>query len=304
MEHTYLNFQIHHLSEIEENKQIDSLITISIMNYAKDYLKKYDPGDVSRQIAYLWYRNPEGLPRGIFDKISAGNHEKYDYAFHNQDYYGFDSQGAFNPVDEINALAAMFEADKELLRECETVYQFYTSAHILGIKPGYLGRWEKYRFIDISTHKCREGAAIYAAIRKDLIFDAMEGRIPLDLFRLAVAVRSVLGRNSVWKKTYKSVLLPRMFGCRNEKETEGLTGALKIEYQAGQRRRYWDNLMKACVDRGLFYMVPGRGYYVSVKLNTEQLVEAVAEYQIEKKKKQETPKQMLQRKRKELEYEF
>jgi hypothetical protein len=97
----------------------------------------------------------------------------------------------------------------------------------------------------IGTVKERD---IYTSIKSEYMFDALNGKFPFRLLLLLASVKSVIGKKN-FTKTYKTVLLQRMYGHPNE-----LT------------RYRFNKMISQAKDRGLFTMIPTRrGYFVSTK---------------------------------------
>ena len=132
-----------------------------------------------------------------------------------------------------------------------------------------------------------------AGIDIDLLFDARDGKIDKNVFRLFVACRSLTGKKSPIKHTCHAEVIQRMFGYKNNEPFERYLEKNKDAYEEYKylNKRYPINkLYKNLINRGLVSKIspPGRGYYIATKLSFEQLVNGVKKIIVKKELKKRT----------------
>jgi hypothetical protein len=130
-----------------------------------------------------------------------------------------------------------------------------------------------------------------ASIRIDWLEDAKNGKISFDLFRLIVAIKSIIGKKN-FAKTYKNVLIYRILGCKFK---DAITPEMKEDFEFWNRRRQFNKLMNTAVNRGFLQRLSSkgsRGFYISTKYKTgKDLQEAI----IAKQEKWESKKEEMER---------
>ena len=98
---------------------------------------------------------------------------------------------------------------------------------------------------------------IYTSVKTSYLFDARNNGLQFELLLLVAAVKSVIGFKRNFTKTYREVLIRRMYGCDKP-----------------INRYQFNKLIDHATSRGLFTLIPaGRGYYVSIRYKVDELKE-------------------------------
>ena len=108
--------------------------------------------------------------------------------------------------------------------------------------------------------------------------DAISGKIPFQQFLLLASVKWVIKLKGNFTKTNKKALIRGMYGK-----------------PVNMTRYKFDKLILGAFNRGLFTKIPaGRGYYVSIRYNVEELTAHIKE-KVEKKMEKENAAKMAGR---------
>jgi len=266
----YINFPLGFIAGIDK-KRAEMIFSWSILNMAKTIRPDNDEV-VAREMAYIFLRNDKRMSQDLWEQFDEDIRETSHFC--PDDFMAFESDGTFTGGAVYDFVLSELQKNEAFKSDCVELFQHEKAMDVLGITgPTLDSRKKMYGKLN-KIH--REGDAI-VSINKNLLFDYRDGKLPEDMFRLICAVKSVIGMRN-FNKTYKSVLLSRMFGAKNQ---EILDKVLQDEETRGKyeflmRRRQFDSLLNRAVDRGLFTIIPAsRGYFVSTRYDEEKLQEQI-----------------------------
>ena len=266
----YFNFPLCFLQTID-NEGLNKICGWAIMNYSKTI--KYEMTEVARQTVYSYYRRWDMLTYKLKDKFNAmvedGRLEP------DEDYNGFAGDTFVPESGEIEAILKEFKEDPEFKKSCIEFYKHLQVKKILNITGGSIeNNYNDFETLNSFLHEFEHtyGSDAWTSVKTSYLFDARDGKLPIDLFRLVCAVKSVIGKRN-FNKTYKNVILRRMFGA---KKPDLMQPEDKENYEFLSRRRQWNNLIDKAEQRNLLTFIPAnRGYFVSIKYNNEKLRDEV-----------------------------
>jgi hypothetical protein len=292
MKEKYLNFPLCMMKKVNNSSDLAAIINFAIVHYAKQM--EYTAEAVAKHIAYLFYRKSDELDGSfIYELEQIG--EETGMAFANYDYFGFDNNGNFEPDDEIIELKKLFKKDNERFIDCINIYKIRAAAKQLEIEPRKTtamlqSYYELNNFLE--TQEQKYGIDAWVSIRKDFVFDAAKNKIPMDQFRLMVAVKSLL-RKKNFTRTYKGAILDRMFGAKTKESAKDLSSKHinLINYYSIRYR--FDKLRNDTQERGLATFLPSldrRGFYIMFGYNPEKLTQLIMEKIPRKEVKQRNKK--------------
>jgi len=198
--------------------------------------------------------------------------------------------GELRPGKELDAILKKMSVNDTFKHLCIELYFEKLTNDILGVyHHDFEGFWRKNKH-----HKTSAKVPI-VSIRTDWVFDTREGKIPLDLFRIVCAIRSIVGR-SEFSKTNKKLITSRMFGLRNYKAIQTLSDQEKAEREYYMNRYRFNRLINRAVERGFVAKIPaGRGFYVSSNPDMKLLEKNVMQSIDRKKNKQNIEKDAARR---------
>lgn len=272
----YFNFPLCFLQMIDnENQALNKICNWAIVKYSKTI--DYDTTAVAKQIVYMFYRQRDNLLYQIEKKINEMI-ENEDFII-DEDYNGFNFDGGnFEPENgEVEALVKEFKEDPEFKDYCFKQCQYMQVKNILNldIKKGSIeNAFEIFKELNsfLNEFERTNGGDVWTSVKTTYLFDARDGQLPVDLFRLVCAVKSIIGKRN-FNKTYKKIILSRMFGAKKE---HLIPPENKDEYNKLSRRRQWNNLIDKAEQRNLLTFIPAnRGYFVSIKYSDEKLRDEV-----------------------------
>jgi len=270
--HKYFNFPLCFLQAIDhEKKALNKICGWAIVNYSKTI--KYEIAEVARQTVYSYYRRWSDLTYKLKDKfhdmMKDGRIET------DEDYNGFAGDTFVPESGEIEAILKEFKEDPEFKKSCIEFYQHLQVKKILNITGGSIeNNYNDFETLNSFLHEfeASNGRDAWTSVKTSYLFDARDGQLPIDLFRLVCAVKSIIGKRN-FNKTYKNVVLSRMFGA---KKPDLMQPDDKEKYDKLSRRRQWNNLIDKAEQRTLLTFIPAsRGYFVSIKYNSEKLRDEV-----------------------------
>lgn len=280
----YFNFPLCFLELIsKEGKQsaLNEICAWAIVNYGKTI--NYTPPDIAKQIVYLYYRHKDKLMFDIgYDIDTMVENEEF---FIDPDYEGF-YRDTFDPQNgEVEALLEIFDKDLEFKANCFRQCQHLQAKKILNITGGSVVKdYINYKKLNtfLNEFEAVNGRDAWTSVKTSYLFDARDGKLPINLFRLVCAVKSIIGKRN-FSKTYKNVVLHRMFGA---KKTELLSDESKKEFEILTRRRQWYKLIRTAEKRKLVTFVPApKGYFVSMIYGDEKLRKEILKRTVKAKPK-------------------
>lgn len=284
----YFNFPLCFLQLIKTGKQaLEDICNWAIINYSQKIKYSSDiPGaellNVAKQAIYRFYHDDaiSSIETKFCQLISTDKFE------HDEVYQGFAPDGKFDPGN-VQAILNEFENDQEFKEDCILQYQHDQALSILNVEGSNIeSRLKRYNELQEFYYSfiTNNGPDAWTSVKTTYLFDARDGKLPVDLFRLVAAVKSIIRKRN-FCQTYKVVILRRMFGCKGIKEFNSLHG--NVEDLPLFKRKTWDKLLRTAEQRNLLtYLPTTRGYYVSIKYDEEKLrKEATAKLKQFSKKK-------------------
>lgn len=273
----YFNFPLNFLRNLD-NDRLEMICGWSIMDYSKRVT--YDIKEVARQVIYANYRHWSDLPYNI--KNTLYDMEENERIELDDQYNGFDTKANFDPQNgECEAILKEFETDNEFRDNCISFYQWLQTRKILNIVGGDFDKnCKDYDTLNTTLNEFESvnGNDVRTGVNIQYLFDASEARkqiLPINFFRLVCAVSSIIGARN-FNKTYKSVILSRMFGAKHpdlilpeDKERYDFLFSMK-------KRRQWRNLLSQAEHRKLITYIPAnKGYFVAIKYDYKQLISEI-----------------------------
>ena len=262
----YFNFPLCFLQGIHESSQhIGDICRWCIINYAQTINYKLE--DVARQTMYLYYRQEDALlykvRRHLEDMV---NDEKLDI---DEDYQGF-SGPEFFPETEIEQLLQEYNSDSDFKKSCVQQYQYGQAKKLLNISGGdiqtVIASYQKLNEF-LAQFENGHGKDGYTSIQTGVLLDARDGKIPVDMFALLAAVKSIIGRRN-FNKTSRGVIVSRMIGAKSTAVLAELLAdpILQAQYSKYDNRYRFNKLMERTIMRGFLLKIPaGRGFFISTR---------------------------------------
>jgi hypothetical protein len=274
MEH-YFNFPLSLLQSIRNDTDKDGLLNIimfSTMNFSEQISFKKEA--VAKQILYLNYRLPSFLTGEVRNYlVSMCNEGRLEY---DEDYNGFRGD-TFNPEPEMEGLLPEFDSNESFYEKCTRIYKEHQAFSLLNVNPELITHFrDNFNHVQkkLEEFELKYGPDAWTSVSNKLIFDCYKGTILMDYFRLVSSVKSVIGKRN-YNGTYKSVLICRMFGCKNNTILNQFiirNPELKGQHDLLTRRRQWEKLINTAMEKKyITHYCTGRKFFVSITMTEDEL---------------------------------
>jgi hypothetical protein len=289
-ETTYFQFPLCLLQSVLKDKEegVNLIISYSIVNRA--FKTNYAIKDVSRQLMYDYYRNPDSLKKSL--KYGLNKYVKEGILTLDEDYNGFNGS-SFDPKENMQELGAIYNQDNSFKQDAIFHYQLHCAAKLHNVKLGSaettLSRYYTAKE-HIESHEATFGADPMPGIVTRFIFDVRDKKNYDEIIALCAltAIRSVIGPYN-YAATHKSVIAMRMIGAKNKKALEAIlnnpANKQAIELYGKYMKRYpMDKMLEKLQTRKFLHskISVGRRIYVSAKLNMQELEKAIIDERAKK----------------------
>jgi hypothetical protein len=220
----YIQFPLCLLMETYRNKQsgLDLILDFGVVHFAKSF--KYDMASVGVQLMYCYYKDQKIIPCDLLKTMEK--YIKADMLSVDSDYSGF-CAGAFDPLDYTEELLGLFESDQTFKESAILLYQIRQAAseEFLSINlrsiDGALDRYKRGIALK-QNFESQFGADVMPGIKVEQIIQYRDSDQNMDIFRVYVGIKSLIGRNT-FATANKPVILSRMIGCKSKAAFEYFT---------------------------------------------------------------------------------
>ena len=286
-QYAYIMFPIHYLKFTAEgrertNEKLDNLIDWAIVFYMQS-LEKDVPDSIARQVCYDYYRNTDSLDFRLKTELDALAEEDEISCPEEADCF---QHGEFVADEEIEVIKDLKLNDEIFDNLCLVHYLKHMIEKHLRIQKNPEALYALY--CQYNVHQNPEKNVPLVSLKHTWIFDTLAGKIPLELFRLICATRSIIGKKP-YAITHRAMIVSRMFGLRSPKDVHTLDEKQREYYEYYKKRYPFNKLLDRAISRGFLTKISAhRGYYISKDLQASQLE---AEIMKSLNKKQEKKKQ-------------
>jgi len=290
----YIQFPLHLIDSIPE--KLTEIIRYGIVRYGSTFsIKRHD---VFRQIVYLYYKDelPYVLSGEINSLINAG------LFTNNGDYAGFDSEGHFDPDENIDELIESWNERPDLYKLCVQVYQIHLATDSLNLTDyRYLDVICDYNTINVQVQKFEKkyGNDALTSISLKMAFDYRDndkGYSEIELLKAFLAIKSLQGKAKLCE-TNKAAIIMRMTGARSKEvlKEKSKTNINKRLIEKFNKRYHIDKLLTDLrICRFIQSKLPNnRSLFISTSLNDRELAKAA--FELIKRKEQKTQKSIIKK---------
>jgi hypothetical protein len=263
---------------------LDKLIDSAIVFYLQS-LEKNVPDSIARQVCYDYYRHNGSLDYRLkielnklaeMGKIPLPEEEN---CFQNNEFLA---------DEEIEVIKDTMLNDEVFENRSLVHYLKHIIKKQLGIQYDPETFYTLYCQYNINQQP--ENNVPLVSLKTTWVFDTMEGKLPLELFRLICATRSIVGKKR-FAITHSAMIVSRMFGLRSPKEVHTLDEKQRKYYEYYRKRYPFNKLLDKAIHRGFLTKIPAnRGFYISKDLQTNQLETEVMKSQNKKQEKKKKEK--------------
>jgi hypothetical protein len=285
----YLMFPIYYLKFTSESREetyekLAKLIEWAIVFYMQS-LEKDVPNSIARQVCYDYYRNTDSLDYRVKTKLDALAEEdeiswpeEADCFQHNE----------FVADEEIEVIEDAMLNDEVFGNLCLVHYLKHMIKYQLRIQYDSEALYALY--CQYNANKKPEKSVPLVSLNTHWVFDTKEGKIPLELFRLICAARSIIGKKR-YAITHRAMIVSRMFGLRSPRDVHTLDEKQREYYEYYNKRYPFNKLFDKAIHRGFLTKISAyRGYYISKDLQVDQLEAEIMKSLNRKQKKKKQAK--------------
>lgn len=290
----YIQFPLHLIDSIPE--KLKEILAYGIVRYGSLFSVKRH--DVFRQIVYLHYKN--NLPYDIMIEIKSLINSKL--FTDNSDYNGFDSEGDFDPDENIEELDYAWSENLPLCNQCVQVYQTHLAADSLGISiSSYEHTLHYWKSINAQVEKfeSKYGKDALTSISTDMAFDYRDndkGYYEIELLKAFLAIKSLQGKAKLCE-TNKAAIIMRMAGSKSKDvlKEKSKTSINKRLIEKFNKRYHIDKLLTDLRICGFIQskLPNNRSLFISTSLNDKELAKAA--FELIKRKEQKTQKATIKK---------
>jgi hypothetical protein len=262
--------QFYPYNKEEKLKKLEHIRNWAIMNFL-DLANKNNKKNIARQVFYDYLRNRESINYQLKMQVRAMiTQKKIPRPDKKRFFYGDE----FNANKAIEPIIERMTCEDNFYMHCFNHYLKHMIKSNLGIK------YDSEDLFALSINYLNHNTDLVAnspraSIKYEWIIDTINGKIPLELFRMICAIRSIVGKKK-FAITNRKMIVSRMFGLRSSKFTYNLGKKESEQYSYYTKRYPFDKLMNNAADRGFFAKIPAhRGYYISKELTTDELATKV-----------------------------
>jgi len=287
MKYKYLQFPVSFMQEIikDRKKGLNACIDFGLGHFA--LAQQVQTHDVARQVVYSFYRDGRELPIEVLSALAEA--EENGEFTRDDDYQGFNSDGGFNPEDNINEVLRIFESNPDLVKEAIDFYKWHTAQEFFKehIKihnlKGVVENYKKVKSLHASFES-KYGPDAFTSAKPSLLFEFLDNPDQdIDLLLAYLGIVSLIGyRNFI--STTKPVILSRMIGAKSKQAWEAFSKVKDSReiVEKYSKRYHMDRLLLSLAERK-FIMYLTRPHvsllYVSKYMEPEQLAEFVRQSQ-------------------------
>lgn len=253
------------------------ILDFGLVSFAKKF--KYTLFEVARQLLYAIYRDADDIQISLFKIFQTYIEEgKVNIDPYNN---GFESK-SFNPMRTIYEVLDLFENNPSFKENSILRYQISQANDFFGI-GNFTNDSTISNYIQGLEYKnefeSHYGRDCWPSIKPEQIIDFAQPDKDLDLFRVYISLKSIIGRKN-FDCTHKSVILSRMLGCKSKAALNNFlqnNSSARQYYKKYSGRKRMDNLLRKAVERGFITILTKKhvsGVYISTKIRTQSELEA------------------------------
>jgi len=234
--------------------------------------------EVLRQTLYLYYSRRKDLGGLILRALDEMNENGQLIDDLELEAFRRDPNGNQHLFSEV---IDNFDVGADLLGEMTEQYSWLQVAEITGWTIG--NRKKMIKNYDVVCEFYNQQTAsypkidIYTSVRKDMVSDAYQGLMSVDLFRLNASIKSIIGRRN-FNATTKNVIVMRMIGAKSNAVLQEMLReeAVRLEYNNLMVRYRFDKLIDKWLYAGFGSKIGvKRKLFVSTKYSTDELRDAI-----------------------------
>ncbi len=219
MEYKYVQFPLSFMQEVikDRRKGLNQCLDYGIGHLAT--AQQTDAKSMMRQIVYDYYKNTDKLPRDL--RVAIEEAEAEDLFTRDDDYKGFNTDGGFDPILNIEELAGILRDNPDLNDEAKEYYQWHQAA---GFFKGSINIYNaaavrKSYFKAKAMKESFEadfGKDAMPSVKPGLLFNYLDNpKQDISLLLAYIGICSLIGQRN-FISTSKPVILSRMIGAKSK----------------------------------------------------------------------------------------